>query len=207
MLSCPRLFCDLMKCSPPGSSVHELFQARILEWVAISYSRGLSQLRDQTRIFCVSCIGRWILDCGANWEAHSFRLIGCKFLCTTSDLQCLGIRVHLHCSFLMIQLFISLINSCQSVFVFFSLINIDCKLHTRLLLEAGMNNRICPQRTSGLVCRYLSIFCIYLPSSFISFPIQCSHIYYMNHTIFFFLIVCVCFMETFFKDLGTTSIK
>ena len=40
--SCPTL-CDPLDCSPPGSSVHELFQARVLEWVAISFSRGSSQ--------------------------------------------------------------------------------------------------------------------------------------------------------------------
>ena len=34
--------CDPMDCSPPGSSVHEIFQARVLEWVAISFSRGPS---------------------------------------------------------------------------------------------------------------------------------------------------------------------
>ena len=45
-------------CSLPGSSVHETSQARILEWVAISFSREFSQPRDQT---CISCIGRWIL--------------------------------------------------------------------------------------------------------------------------------------------------
>jgi len=39
--SCPTL-CDLMDCSPPGSSVHEISQARILEWVAISFSRPLT---------------------------------------------------------------------------------------------------------------------------------------------------------------------
>ena len=39
--SCPTL-CDPMDCSPPGSSVHGTFQARILEWVAISFSRGSS---------------------------------------------------------------------------------------------------------------------------------------------------------------------
>ena len=38
--------CDPMDCSPPGSSVHGIFQARILEWVAISFSRGFSQPRD-----------------------------------------------------------------------------------------------------------------------------------------------------------------
>ena len=46
--------CDPMDCSPPGPSDHGIFQARILEWVAISFSRGSSQPRNQT---CVSCIG------------------------------------------------------------------------------------------------------------------------------------------------------
>ena len=40
-LSPVRLFCDPMDCSPPSSSVHRILQARILEWVAISFSRGL----------------------------------------------------------------------------------------------------------------------------------------------------------------------
>ena len=40
-------------CSP-GSSVHGIFQARILEWAAISYSRGSSQPRDRTRISCIA---------------------------------------------------------------------------------------------------------------------------------------------------------
>ena len=38
----------------PGSSVHGILQARILEWVAMSFSRGSSQLRDQTRISCIA---------------------------------------------------------------------------------------------------------------------------------------------------------
>ena len=41
---CPTL-CDPMDCSPPGSSIHGIFQARVLEWVAISFSRGSSQPR------------------------------------------------------------------------------------------------------------------------------------------------------------------
>ena len=45
--SCPTL-CDDMDCSLPGSSVHGIFQARILEWVAISFSRGSSPPRDRT---------------------------------------------------------------------------------------------------------------------------------------------------------------
>ena len=49
---------DPVDCSLPASSVRGTLQARILEWVAISYSRGSSQPRDQT---CVSCICRGIL--------------------------------------------------------------------------------------------------------------------------------------------------
>ena len=48
-------------CSLPGSSIHGISQARILEWVAISSSRGSSQSRDQTCISYVSCIGRQVL--------------------------------------------------------------------------------------------------------------------------------------------------
>ena len=67
--SCPTL-CDPMDCSPPGSSVHEIFQARILEWVAISSSGGSSRPRDQTHISCISCMGRQILyTVATTWEA------------------------------------------------------------------------------------------------------------------------------------------
>ena len=47
-----------MGCSPPGSSIHGISQARTLKWVAIYISRGPSPPRDQTQ---VSCIGRQIL--------------------------------------------------------------------------------------------------------------------------------------------------
>ena len=46
---------------PPGSSVHGIFQARMLEYIAISSSRGSSWLRDRTLISCISCIGRSLL--------------------------------------------------------------------------------------------------------------------------------------------------
>ena len=48
--------CDPMNCNPPGSSVHGIFLARILEWVAIPFSRGSSQPRNQTWVSHVSCI-------------------------------------------------------------------------------------------------------------------------------------------------------
>ena len=51
--------CDPMDCSPPGSSVPGILQARILEWVAISFSRGSSQLRDQTHVSCIA--GRFFI--------------------------------------------------------------------------------------------------------------------------------------------------
>ena len=43
-----------MDCSPPGSSVHGILQARILEWVAISSSRESSQPRDRTQVSCIA---------------------------------------------------------------------------------------------------------------------------------------------------------
>ena len=46
--------CDPMDCSPPGSSVQGILQARILEWVAISFSRGSSQPRDWTQVSCIA---------------------------------------------------------------------------------------------------------------------------------------------------------
>ena len=48
-------------CDPPGSSARGILQARILEWVAISYSSGSSQPRDRTHTSHVSCTGGWIL--------------------------------------------------------------------------------------------------------------------------------------------------
>ena len=53
-LLCVRLLCDPMDCSPPGSSVHGISQARILKWVAISFSRGSSQPRDRTHVSWVA---------------------------------------------------------------------------------------------------------------------------------------------------------
>ena len=51
--SCPTLY-NPMDCSPPGSSVHGILQARILEWVDMPSSRGSSWPRDQTRVSCIA---------------------------------------------------------------------------------------------------------------------------------------------------------
>ena len=58
--SCPAL-CYPIDCSPPGSSVHGILQAKILEWAAMPSSGCSSWPRDQTHIFYVSWVGRWIL--------------------------------------------------------------------------------------------------------------------------------------------------
>ena len=54
-------YCDPIDCSLPGSSVHGIFQARVLEWVAISFSRGSSQSKDRTRVSCIAgrCFTIW----------------------------------------------------------------------------------------------------------------------------------------------------
>ena len=56
MLSLVRFFATPWTVSHQPPLVHGIFQARILEWVAISFSRGSSQPRDQTHVSCVSCI-------------------------------------------------------------------------------------------------------------------------------------------------------
>ena len=63
------ILCDPMDCSLPGSSVHKIIPARILEWVAISSSRGSSWPRDRTHVSCGSCICTWTLYHWATWEA------------------------------------------------------------------------------------------------------------------------------------------
>ena len=68
MLNHAWLFCNPIDCSPPGPSVHGILQARILEWVAIPFSRRSSRSRDLTHI---SCIVRQILYHCATWEVLS----------------------------------------------------------------------------------------------------------------------------------------
>ena len=63
--------CDPIDSSLLGSSVHGILQARIVEWVAISFSRGSSQPRDQTQ---VSCIAVKLFTDWAKWEAMNSAL-------------------------------------------------------------------------------------------------------------------------------------
>ena len=61
MCSVCLILCDPMDHSPPGSPDHGIFQARILEWVTMTPSRGSFRPRDQTHVSYTSCVGRWIL--------------------------------------------------------------------------------------------------------------------------------------------------
>ena len=73
--SCPT-FCDHVDCSRPGSSVHGILQAKILQWVASSFSRGSSGPRDQTQ---VSCIAGRRFNLWATRECSGIIYIGPKY--------------------------------------------------------------------------------------------------------------------------------
>ena len=72
---CPT-FCNPMDCSLPGSSIHGIFQARILEWIAISFSRRSSQPRDWTQVSRI--VGR----CFTIWATRE--VLPCRRLCLIS---------------------------------------------------------------------------------------------------------------------------
>ena len=66
---CPTL-CNFMDCSPPSSSIHGIFQTRILEWVAISHSRGPSPSREGTCISLSFALAGRFFTISATWEAQ-----------------------------------------------------------------------------------------------------------------------------------------
>ena len=81
-----------MDCSLLDSSVHGIPQARILEWVAISSSRGSSPPRDRTHGSYISCIDRQVFITSAIWEAHihtaaAKSLQSCPTLCDPIDIS------------------------------------------------------------------------------------------------------------------------
>ena len=93
---CPTL-CNPMDCSLPGSSVHGISQARILEWVAISSSRGSSWPRDRAHVPYASCLASGFFTASTTWEALFLAwclscLLDCSFrrARTISDLCCVG---------------------------------------------------------------------------------------------------------------------
>ena len=81
--SCQTL-CDPMDCSLPGSSLHGILQARVLEWVAFSFSRGSSQPRDRTQ---VSCIPGRHFNLWATREAPEYHLKHVVATCPVKSLK------------------------------------------------------------------------------------------------------------------------
>ena len=77
------LFCDPMDCSPPGSIVCGILQARVLEWVAIPFSRGSSWPSDWTLVFCIA-------DRFFTFWVNRFTLCTVLTLCTFSSVQSLS---------------------------------------------------------------------------------------------------------------------
>ena len=81
-----------MNCSPPGSSIHGILQTRIMEWVAISFSRGSLQLMDQTCIFCKSPV--------LQADSLPLRLLGIllrMYICTYVHVYvCIYIYTHIY---------------------------------------------------------------------------------------------------------------
>ena len=65
--------CNPMDCSRPGSSVHGILQARMLEWVAMPFFRESSQPRDRTHVSYVSCTDKQVPS--ATWEAHRKKIV------------------------------------------------------------------------------------------------------------------------------------
>ena len=100
--------CDPMDCGLPRSSIHGIFQARVLEWIAISFSRGPSQPRDRTQVFCV--VGRrftvrvWgtFLNCftdaktppKGSWKLRIDNITPCCCCCCSVAKWCLTLWLH-----------------------------------------------------------------------------------------------------------------
>ena len=83
--SCPTL-CNPMDCSPPASSVHGILQARILEWVAISFSRGSSRPRDRTQVSRIA---------GRHFNLWATRELNCLITLKETPYP-LAVTLHLH---------------------------------------------------------------------------------------------------------------
>ena len=83
MLSCVQLFATLCTVALPGTSVHGISQARTLEWVAISFSRGSSWPGYQTHVSCVSCIASRFFTTWVTKELISY-------ICQLFELVCFG---------------------------------------------------------------------------------------------------------------------
>ena len=94
-----------MDCNPPASSFHGIFQARILEWVAIPFSRGSSQPRNQTQVSCITSrfFNVWAIREAPDPLGSYLKLVkesesevsqSCPILCHPMDCNLQGSSIH-----------------------------------------------------------------------------------------------------------------
>ena len=126
--------CNPMDCSPPGSSVNGIFQARILEQVAISSSRGFSRPKDGIHVSCVSCIGRQILYLWAAWETPFFYIHSYVIRVLASDSRCI-FEVISKCK----ETIHSTLRYCVTLLYFHTVIHVIFCCFTVILGERGEN--------------------------------------------------------------------
>ena len=82
--SCPTL-CDPIECNSPGSSVHGILQARIMDWVAMSSFRGSSPPRDQTQVSMSLALAGRFFTTSMTWETHQKFAIHLKLIHKSSN--------------------------------------------------------------------------------------------------------------------------
>ena len=85
---------DPVDCRPPGSSVHGVLQARILEWIAIPFIRGSSQPRERIGLPYISCIGRRVFTTSSTWEAPPKSAIQCFSLTCRGAVHIVSLLAH-----------------------------------------------------------------------------------------------------------------
>ena len=134
---CPAL-CNPVGYSPPGSSVCEIFQLRIQEWMAISSSRGSSQPRDRTPSFTsIACVSRWILYLLSHQGSSNREMAFCNSFLIPCVLTSLFINEEFKGSFRVLAFFTSRHKASWRPWSFFLMV-VQCFLNTRFTIDGHL---------------------------------------------------------------------
>ena len=112
--------CGHLDCSPSGSSVHGILQARILGWVTISFSRRSSRPRDQTCVSCVSCVADRFFTGLSGLKCQQYRGVGAFILNGFYCFLCVLISYQIITMSLLLPLLLFSISTLWKVFKQFS---------------------------------------------------------------------------------------